>query len=45
VLSCEFRYEHTPEEVKVWYAKRNYGNMNVTIEEYLGFGIYGDLLK
>ncbi len=43
VLSCEFRYEHTPEEVKIWYLKRNFSNLNVTIMEYLGFGIYGDL--
>jgi len=44
VLSCEFRYEHTPEEVKIWYSKRGFNNLNVTIEEYLGFGIYGDKL-
>jgi SAM-dependent methyltransferase len=43
VLSCEFRYEHTPEEVKIWYAKRGFSNINVTIIEYLGFGIFGDL--
>ena len=43
VLSPEFRYEHTPEEVKVWYAKRGICNLNVTITEYLGFGIFGDL--
>lgn len=42
VLSCEFRYEHTPEEVKIWYLKRNFANLKVTITEYLGFGIYGD---
>jgi SAM-dependent methyltransferase len=41
VLSCEFRYEHTPKEVEVWYLKRNYTKPVVTIEEYLGFGIYG----
>lgn len=44
VLSCEFRYEHTAEEVKIWYLKRNFNNLNVTIIEYLGFGIYGDKL-
>ena len=43
VLSCEFRYEHTSEEVKIWYSKRNFINLNVTVEEYLGFGIFGDL--
>jgi SAM-dependent methyltransferase/uncharacterized protein YbaR (Trm112 family) len=43
VLSCEFRYEHTPEEVEVWYKKRNFKNIKVSISEYLGFGIYGDL--
>ncbi|MEO8513192.1 MAG: class I SAM-dependent methyltransferase [Ignavibacteria bacterium] len=42
VLSCEFRYEHTPEEVTIWYLKRNFNNLNVTIIEYLGFGMYGD---
>ncbi len=41
VLSCEFRHEHTPVETAVWYAKRNYHSMKVTIEEYLGFGMYG----
>lgn len=44
VLSCEFRYEHTTEEVSVWYSKRDFHNLNVTITEYLGFGIYGDKL-
>lgn len=44
VLSCEFRYEHTPEEVKVWYLKRNFSNLTITVIEYLGFGIYGDKL-
>ncbi len=42
VLSCEFRYEHTPEEVKIWYSKRAFSNLSITIEEYLGFGIFGD---
>jgi 2-polyprenyl-3-methyl-5-hydroxy-6-metoxy-1,4-benzoquinol methylase/uncharacterized protein YbaR (Trm112 family) len=42
VLSCEFRFEHTPEEVKIWYIKRKFNNLNVTITEYLGFGVYGD---
>jgi SAM-dependent methyltransferase len=45
VLSCEFRYEHTPEEVKIWYLKRNFVKLNVTIVEYLGFGMYGDKTK
>lgn len=45
VLSPEFRYEHTPEEVKIWYWKRNFTNLNLSIVEYLGFGIYGDSLK
>ena len=43
VLSPEFRYEHTPEEVTLWYLKRNFSNINITIKEYLGFGIFGDL--
>ena len=42
VLSPEFRYEHTPEEVKIWYLKRSFSNLKVTITEYLGFGIFGD---
>jgi 2-polyprenyl-3-methyl-5-hydroxy-6-metoxy-1,4-benzoquinol methylase len=42
VLSPEFRYEHTPNEVEIWYRKRGFGNLKVTIIEYLGFGIYGD---
>ena len=41
VLSCEFRHEHTPEETKIWYYKRDFEKLNVTIIEYLGFGIYG----
>lgn len=45
VLSCEFRYEHTPEEVSVWYIKRSFGNLKVTITEYLGFGMFGDRLN
>lgn len=44
VLSCEFRYEHTSDEVKIWYLKRNFNNLNITVVEYLGFGIYGDKL-
>lgn len=44
VLSCEFRYEHTPDEVKIWYLKRSFSNLKVTVIEYLGFGIYGDKL-
>jgi len=43
VLSPEFRFEHTPEEVRLWFTKRNFGNINVSITEYLGFGIFGDL--
>ncbi|MCX7878252.1 MAG: class I SAM-dependent methyltransferase, partial [Ignavibacteria bacterium] len=42
-LSPEFRHEHTPEEVEIWYRKRNFNNITVSITEYLGFGIYGDL--
>lgn len=45
VLSCEFRHEHTTEEVEAWYKKRNFENINVPIIEYLGFGMYGDLKK
>lgn len=45
VLSPEFRHEHTPQEVEIWFRKRNFSNINVSITEYLGFGIYGDLVK
>ena len=41
VLSCEFRHEHTPTETGIWYLKRNFHKITVTIEEYLGFGIFG----
>jgi 2-polyprenyl-3-methyl-5-hydroxy-6-metoxy-1,4-benzoquinol methylase/uncharacterized protein YbaR (Trm112 family) len=41
VLSCEFRYEHTPIETETWYCKRNYGNIAITVIDYLGFGIVG----
>lgn len=44
VLSCKYRFEHTPYEVEIWYRKRNFSNVTVSISEYLGFGIYGDLL-
>jgi hypothetical protein len=42
-LTPRYRFEHTPEEVKIWYRKRNFKNLTVSIDEYLGFGIYGDL--
>jgi SAM-dependent methyltransferase len=41
VLSCEYRFEHTPKEVELWYIKRDFKKPIVTIIEYLGFGIYG----
>jgi 2-polyprenyl-3-methyl-5-hydroxy-6-metoxy-1,4-benzoquinol methylase/uncharacterized protein YbaR (Trm112 family) len=41
VLSCEFRFEHTPKETEVWYLKRDFEKSEVTFEEYLGFGMYG----
>ncbi len=41
VLSCEFRYEHTPEETEIWYLKRDFEKPVVTFVEYLGFGMYG----
>jgi 2-polyprenyl-3-methyl-5-hydroxy-6-metoxy-1,4-benzoquinol methylase/uncharacterized protein YbaR (Trm112 family) len=44
-LSHEFRYEHTPQEVEMWFRKRNFSNINTSIVEYLGFGMYGDFVK
>ncbi len=44
-LTPRYRYEHTPEEVSVWYRKRNFHNITVTIRDHFGFGIFGDLRK
>jgi len=41
-LTCQYRFEHTPEEAAVWYSKRGFTNLRVPVSEYLGFGIYGD---
>lgn len=40
VLSPEFRFEHTMEEVDTWLAKRNYSKGNKTIDTFYGFGMY-----
>ena len=40
-LSPEFRYEHTPNEVKTWYIKRNYHTPVVTANDHFGFGVLG----
>lgn len=41
-LTPLYRFEHTPEEVRVWFRKRRFSHTAVTIYEYLGFGVYGD---
>ncbi|MBL4716033.1 MAG: hypothetical protein COC01_09970 [Bacteroidetes bacterium] len=41
VLSPEFRFEHTIEEVETWYLKREFTKPEVTINEYYGFGLHG----
>jgi 2-polyprenyl-3-methyl-5-hydroxy-6-metoxy-1,4-benzoquinol methylase/uncharacterized protein YbaR (Trm112 family) len=41
-LTCQYRFEHTPEEVGVWFHKRGFTNIKVPVSYYLGFGIYGD---
>ncbi|MEK7729931.1 MAG: methyltransferase domain-containing protein [candidate division KSB1 bacterium] len=41
-LTPKYRFEHTPEEVKIWYHKRGFSNVQVTLQEYLGFVILGD---
>jgi SAM-dependent methyltransferase/uncharacterized protein YbaR (Trm112 family) len=38
----EFRWEHTPEEAKAWYEKRNYSNIKVTTNEMFGFNMVGE---
>ena len=43
-LTPKYRFEHTPDEVKIWYRKREFENITISINEYLGFGIFGDLM-
>lgn len=37
----EFRWEHDHEEARVWFIKRNYGNVRVTTNGVFGFNITG----
>ncbi len=41
-LTCQYRFEHIPEEAAVWFHKRGFTNVRVPVSYYLGFGIYGD---
>jgi len=40
-FSPEFRWEHTPEEAKTWFAKRNFSDVKVTTTDTFGFNIIG----
>ncbi len=40
VLSPEFRFEHTMEEVDTWLTKRNYSKGTKSIDTHYGFGAY-----
>lgn len=40
-FSPEFRWEHTTEEAKSWFTKRNYNNVKVTTTDTFGFNIIG----
>jgi len=40
-FSPEFRWEHTPEEAKTWFAKRHYREIKVTTTDTFGFNIIG----
>ena len=40
-FSPEFRREHTPDEVRTWFAKRGYRELRVTTSEHFGFNFIG----
>ena len=40
-FSPEFRWEHTPEEVKGWFQLKNYTNMQVTTQDIFGYNMTG----
>jgi 2-polyprenyl-3-methyl-5-hydroxy-6-metoxy-1,4-benzoquinol methylase/uncharacterized protein YbaR (Trm112 family) len=40
-FSPEFRWEHTPEEAKTWFTKRNFSDVKVTTTDTFGFNIIG----
>lgn len=41
-LTHKYRFEHRPEEVKLWYHKRGFADVQMTLQEYLGFVMLGD---
>ena len=41
-LTPPFRHEHTQDEVRRWFAKREFVNAVCTIDEQFGFGMYAD---
>ena len=40
-FSPEFRWEHTPEEARNWFTKRNFHDVKVTTTDTFGFNIIG----
>ena len=40
-FSPEFRWEHTPEEARSWFTKRNISEVKVTTTDTFGFNIIG----
>lgn len=40
-FSPEFRWEHEPEEVKEWFNKKNYRDVEITTVDTFGFNITG----
>ena len=40
-FSPEFRWEHTPDEAKSWFTKRNFRDVKVTTTDTFGFNIIG----
>src|SRR6186713_451365 len=40
-FSPEFRWEHTPEEARNWFTKRNFHDVKVTTTDIFGFNIIG----
>jgi len=40
-FSPEYRWEHTPDEAKTWFLKRNYSEVRTTTKDIFGFNIIG----
>ena len=40
-FSPEYRWEHTPDEAKSWFLKRNYREVRATTNDIFGFNIIG----